>query len=112
MKRLITKNKDIITVSEPIMSYKEALKKANAINKELGLEAFHSKSKKRTRIVSWLHSDGSRFEVASACVRKISKNFIAIFTEHHGIFVYYTDDLEWVREHLRPISIYFNENII
>ena len=95
--------------SEPI-SYKEALEKANKINKKINIDDFNMG--KGARIVSWLHSDGSRFEVASACVRKISKNFIAIFTEHHGIFVYYTDDLEWVREHLRPISIYFNENII
>jgi len=107
-KRGQRKNIDIMN-SEPI-SYKEALEKANKINKKINIDDFNMG--KGARIVSWLHSDGSRFEVASACVRKISKNFIAIFTEHHGIFVYYTDDLEWVREHLRPISIYFNENII
>jgi len=92
-----------------MMSYKEAFIKAQEINKELEISAFTSK--KKARVVSWLHGDGSRFEIVFACVKKISKDFIAIFTEHQGIFVYHIDDVDWIREHLRPKSIYVNKDI-
>lgn len=93
----------------PPMTYKEALEKAQRTNKALSIDSFISNGK--SKMVSWLHGDGSYFEIENACVKKIGKDYIAIFTEHHGVFVYHTDDVDWVKESLRPSTFYVNKNI-
>ena len=95
-------------IEHDCMSYKEALAEARKISSELEYPRDFV-SRQRCRVVTWLHADGSRFEVNSAAVRKFD-DYIAIFTEHHGDFVYHIDDLDWVKEHWRPKHIYYNKD--
>ena len=65
--------------------------------------------RKRYKVIEFLHGDGTYCSFMSACFRKIADDWIAIYTEHHGNFVYHTDDVRWVRESRRPKNLYYNE---
>ena len=85
----------------PSIGYKDAKSLAEVVGKSLSCpEDFVVR--KRARIIEFLHMDGTYCKFASACFKKIADDWMAIYTEHHGTFVYHTDDLEWVRESRRP----------
>ena len=65
--------------------------------------------RKRAKIIEMQHMDGTYCKFTSACFREIAKDWIAIYTEHHGTRLYHKDDLEWVRESKRPTYHYYNE---
>ena len=92
------------------IGYKDAKKLA----KEIGNELVYPDDfvvNKRAKVIEFLHMDGTNCSFTSACFEKIADDWIAIYTEHHGEFVYHTDDLEWVRESLRPEILYYNEDL-
>ena len=66
--------------------------------------------RKRARIILVQHGDGSRLEFHSACFRRIYDDWIVIFTEHHGTFVYHVEDVDYVREYLDFKSLYYNKD--
>jgi hypothetical protein len=80
-----------------ITGYKEAVELARKI---LESEAGDRKSGIFGKTIRFRHCDGSECEFRYASSRKLDKKgkWIAIFTEHHGLFVHHYDDLEWVVE--------------
>ena len=90
------------------LSYKEAVKKANEIDGTLTCQDFVVR--KRSRVIEFLHSDGTYCKFVSACFKRITDDWVAIYTEHHGIFVYHTEDIKWVCESIRSKYIYYNKN--
>lgn len=92
-----------------VASYKEALALAEKMDKKIDIYDFIVR--RNARVVAVQHMDGSYLEFHSACFRKLSKDFFAVFTEHHGTKVYHREDVEFVREWLKPKSLYYNEDI-
>jgi hypothetical protein len=86
------------------MDYKEALKRAKQANKRIDLHSFIVN--KKPRIIAVKHHDGSYLEFHSAAFFKLDDKgeWMAVFTEHHGIFVYHFEDVKWIKE--------LNENIL
>ena len=78
------------------MNLKQAKKKLDQISKELDLNAFYIK--KRQRIIAVYHFDGSYLEFHSACFKKLDDEWMAVFTEHHGNFLYHFEDVRWIKE--------------
>jgi hypothetical protein len=68
--------------------YKEALKVAENIDKKLLCTNFHPDD-----MVMIIHQEGTVLNYRSALLRKW-KDWIFIFTEHHGTHVYHNTDLE------------------
>lgn len=62
----------------------------------------------KSKVILVQHSDRSRFEFHSACFRRIHDNWMAIFTEHHGVLVYHEDDVDYIKEYLEPETHYYN----
>ena len=69
------------------MNYKEAKAKAEEIDKGLRSD------KHFNTIVSVKHFDGSNMEFWGADIQKESE-WVMLFTEHHGCFVYHEEDLK------------------
>jgi hypothetical protein len=88
------------------MNLKEAREMANKMYDDVALHDFAVNQK--ARIVAIQHADRSYLEFWSACYKELDKNWIAVFTEHHGCFVYHKEDVEWVREWLTPELCYYN----
>jgi len=89
------------------LNYKEVLKKAEEINKTLTCNDFIVG--KIAKVIEFLHGDGTYCKFVSACSERIDIDWIAIYTEHHGVLVYHVEDLKWVREAIRSQSIYYNK---
>ena len=73
------------------MNYKEARAKAEEIDKGLRVGE-HFKS-----VVYIEHLDHSKMELWFADIREDGE-WVMIFTEHHGIFVYHKEDLENIHD--------------
>ena len=83
------------------MNLKEAKIMAEKLDKELDLHAFIVDKKaevKRARIIVVQHHDGSYLELHSACFQKLDEEWMVVFTEHHGVFVYHFEDVRWIKE--------------
>ena len=81
------------------MNYKEAQEKADKIFETIGLVGSHDFTvNKIPRIIAVNHFDGSYLEFHSACFRKIDDEWMAVFTEHHGMFVYHFEDVKTITE--------------
>jgi len=91
------------------IGFKEAQKLVEEMNKKLDINDFIVM--KRARVIAVLHGDGSYLEFHSACCKRISKDFYAVFTEHHGNHIYHTDDVDWIKEWKRPKCLYYNTGV-
>ena len=91
------------------LGYKDAKILAEEWSKALDVKDFIVR--KRAKIVSFLHGDGTYCEFAYACVKRIDEDYWAICTEHHGTLVYHKDDLDWIKEYKRPKTVYFNKDV-
>ena len=91
------------------IGYKDAKIKAEEIRKVLSSKDFVVR--KRARVIEMQHCDGTYCKFVSACFRKIAEDWMAIYTEHHGMFVYHTEDLKWVRESRRSKGLYYNGDL-
>ena len=59
------------------------------------------------RVIAVKHVDGSYLEFHSAAYEKLNDDWLAVFTEHHGYFVYHCDDVKWIRQlSYRDLYIY------
>jgi hypothetical protein len=79
-----------------IMNLKQAKKELDQTSKTLDLNAFYIK--KRQRIIAVYHFDGSYLEFHSASFKKLDDEWMAVFTEHHGSFLYHFEDVKWIKE--------------
>jgi len=93
-------------IDQYVINRKEALKIAKEINQKIDIGRFTVKG--RSRIIFVQHGDGSKLEFHSACFSKLSDDFMAVFTEHHGYHIYHVDDIDYIKEWLNPINLYFN----
>ena len=100
---------DLDRIRQLSIDYKDAKNIAKEINESLDIYAFVVR--KRARIIAIQHGDGSYLEFHSSCFRKIGKEFLAVFTEHHGFYVYHMDDIDSVKEWLSPKSLFYNKNL-
>ena len=91
---------------DEIKNYKDALKVAKDMYDDLGFEDMIVR--KRARVIAIQHMDGSYFEFHTACYKKLSEDFMAVFTEHHGFRVYHSEDVKYIKEWLRPQHLYYN----
>jgi len=104
---------------EEVKKFKEDLPEINNLNDAEKLAAEMDKNitcydlmkNKEERVIAIKHLDGTYLEFHSACCREIAKNWIAVFTEHHKYFVYEMDDLVWIKEWLKPKTLYGNKDI-
>jgi hypothetical protein len=78
------------------MNLKQAKKELDQISKTLDLNAFIVN--KQPRIISVYHFDGSYLEFHSASFKKLDDEWMAVFTEHHGNFLYHFEDVRWIKE--------------
>ena len=78
------------------MNLKQAKKELDKYAKTLDLNAFYIK--KHQRIISVYHFDGSYLEFHSSCFKKLDDEWMAVFTEHHGNFLYHFEDVMWIKE--------------
>ena len=92
------------------IGYKDALKLAADVGKTLVFPDDFV-IKQQCKVIEFLHVDGSYCKFVSACFKKIADDWIAIYTEHHGKFVYHTDDVKWVRVSSRPENLYYNDTV-
>lgn len=86
------------------MTYKEASQKASEIDKSLTLKNFHDR-------IYIEHCDGSKMEFNYAMYKKLSKEFMVVFTEHHGYFVFHVEDVKKI-EKIERTNIYYNEETV
>ena len=92
------------------LGYKDAKILADKISKEIEFPKDFI-IRKRAKIIVIKHMDGSVMEFHSACFRKLDEDWMVVFTEHHGDFVYHKDDLISIEEHRRTGPFhYYNEN--
>jgi hypothetical protein len=84
------------TVSDFVANREKAHDLAIEIDKKLSLYDFIVK--KQCRIISIKHGDGSYLEFHSACFRKLNKEWMAVFTEHHGTHIYHYEDVKDIEE--------------
>lgn len=82
---------------------KEARKKAEEMDKSLRAYDFGK------YIIEFQHGDGTCCRYDSAIYKEVDKDWIVIFTEHHGTLVYHKEDLKWVKQWERPKVLYWNE---
>ena len=94
---------------EPPIGYKDAKKLADGVGKALSYPKDFV-VRKRARVIEMQHCDGTYCKFISACFRKVADDWISIYTEHHGTFVYHTEDLKCVRESRRSKSLYCNND--
>lgn len=83
------------------MNLKEAKIMADEIDKKLDIHAFIANKKARiksVRIIAVQHHDGSYLEFHSAAFQKLDKEWMVVFTEHHGTFLYHFEDVRWIKE--------------
>lgn len=81
------------------MNYKQAIKKANKLNKIVTNNDFVTKENNRVaNIIVVNHMDGSYFEFCSAAFEKMDNEWMVVFTEHHGVLVYHFEDVKSIRE--------------
>lgn len=100
---------DMVKIDEFVKERLEARKIVEEMDKKIDLYDFIVR--KRERIIAVQHGDGSYLEFHSACCRKISKHFFAVFTEHQGTHLYHTDDIDWIKEWKRPKYLYYNRGV-
>ena len=91
-----------------IDNYKDAWAYAIEIDKTLLVHSFISK--KRNRIITIQHMDGSYLELHAACFKKFNNNWFAVFSEHHGRFVFHKDDVKKIDESFSPKCLYYNKD--
>jgi hypothetical protein len=81
------------------MNYSEAkIKAENCYKTIMDFAVSDEKGVKRARIIAVQHADGSYLEFHGAAYEKLDCDWLAVFTEHHGYFVYHWGDVKWVRE--------------
>lgn len=78
------------------MNYKEAKEKAQEIHDKL--TGYEFTKNKKARIIAVKHCDGSYLEFHSATFEKLDEEWTAVFTEHHGMFVYHFEDVKYIKE--------------
>jgi hypothetical protein len=78
------------------MNLKQAKKELDKCAKTLDLNAFIVN--KHQRVIAVYHFDDSYLEFHSACFKKLDDKWMAVFTEHHGNFLYHFEDVEWIKE--------------
>ena len=78
------------------MNYKEAKEKAQEMHDKL--TGYEFAENKKARIIAVKHCDGSYLEFHSATFEKLDEEWTAVFTEHHGMFVYHFEDVEYIIE--------------
>jgi len=97
--------------SDFVMSREEARKLTLEIDDKLTIYDFIVK--KQCRIISIKHGDGSYLEFHSACFRKLNEEWMAVLTEHHGIYIYHFEDIksivEWSRDRKKYNTLYLNK---
>ena len=91
------------------IGYNDAKKIAEEIGKDLVFPENFVIDKK-CKVIEFLHGDGTYCKINSACFVNIEDDWIAIYTEHHGNFIYHKDDLKWVRESKNPNILYYNKS--
>ena len=77
------------------MERKAARKIADEIDKTLFITDFRN-------MVEIMHEDGTHLKINHACYNDLDDEWLAIFSEHHGVFVYHKEDLIWVKEWKQP----------
>lgn len=90
------------------MNLLEAQEKAAQIGKTVNLKDFYVR--RRYRIISLTHGDGSFFEFHRSAFVKLDDEFVAIFTEHHGTFVYGVEDIVRIKEWNSGKVLYNNKD--
>ena len=96
------------TFSDFVMNREEARKLALETDKKTIFSDFIID--KKSRIIAISHGDGSYLEFHSACFKKLNKEWLAVFTEHHGIYLYHIDDIKNIKELSSSILLYSNKD--
>jgi len=86
------------------IGYKEAKEQAEKLADELQRAAAKRKPYQSDlyegnypRVIQLKHSDGTFFEFHSCLFADVDEDWFVIITEHHGLFVYERDDVEYVK---------------
>jgi hypothetical protein len=88
------------------MNHSEAkIKAKECYDKIMDFTALGKYGIKQARIIAVQHADGSYLEFHSAAYEKLDDDWLAVFTEHHGYFVYHCEDVKWIRE-LQHTNLY------
>ena len=99
---------DMDRIHEYVQNRTKAFKLAQEMDETIEIKDLIIR--KRWRVVAVKHGDGSYFEFNGACFRKIMKDFMVVFTEHHGFHLYHIDDVDFIKEWRSPKTLYFNTN--
>lgn len=89
------------------MNLLEAREMAGKLEKVKNLHDFYVR--RRYRIIALVHKDGSFFEFHRSAFQKLDDEWFAIFTEHHGTFVYSIEDIERIKEWNSGKILYNND---
>jgi len=80
----------------PSIGYNKAKEIMQEMEKDIGIEKFSING--HNRVIAIKHHDGSYLEFHSAVSKEIDKEWLAVFTEHHGNHIYYHEDIKFVTE--------------
>ena len=83
-----------------VLGYKDALEILNRRSGDVQLGMMLD------RIIEIKHYDRSVLKFHSAYCEEICHRWYGIFTEHHGNFVYFDDDIEYIKQMFAEEYIY------